>query len=459
MTVIPPGPANRVPGKFVEGSLRRHILIMTGTSAFGLMAIFIGDLANILFLSMLDDTRLVAAIGYASSIVFVMISIAIGMCIGATALISPELGRGNLDLARRYSTHSLLCTALVSGAFASLVWIYTPSLLALLGAKGEKLAFAVSFTRIILVASPPLAIGICCAAILRSAGDAQRAMYITLTGAVVTVILDPILIFWAGWELTGAAVASAIGRFAVMAMGLWGVIRIRGLLTRPSMSDFAPDATRLARVAIPAMATNLATPFGNAFITASVAAYGDAAVAGWAIIGRIQPVAFGAIYALSGAIGPIIGQNYGAGAGARLRQTYIEGLKTVVVFTVAAWVLLALFAGQLVSAFSASGETAHLIRLFCYALAPLFVFLGALFVTNAAFNTLGRPGTSTMFNWGRATFGTIPFVWVGGWLAGAPGVLIGWMVGGIAFGAWAVVHCLKFIEDVRAKMPEQRSGE
>ncbi|MEO0730379.1 MAG: MATE family efflux transporter, partial [Pseudomonadota bacterium] len=420
----------RKPGKFVTGSLRRHILVMTGTSAVGLMAIFLGDLANILFISMLGDTALVAAIGYASSIVFVMISVGIGLAIGAAALISPELGRGNHDLARRYAIHALIMAAAISAAFALVVWIFAPTLLRMLGADGRTLDEATVYVRILLASSPMLAIGMSCAAILRSVGDAQRAMYVTLVGALVNITLDPILIFVFGLDLVGAACASVTARAAVMLTGLYGVVRVHDLVGKPQPACLPTDAGRLIHVSGPAMATNLATPFANAYITASIAAYGDAAVAGWAIVGRVQPVAFGAIFALSGAIGPIIGQNYGAGAGSRMREALVEGVRISAVFTALAWVLLAASATLIVDGFKAADDSARLIYLFCYYLAPLFVFLGLLFVSNAALNTLGRPTASTVLNWGRATLGTIPFVSIGGALAGADGVIIGWMVGG-----------------------------
>ena len=67
------------------------------------------------------------------------------------------------------------------------------------------------------------------------------------------------------------------------------------------------------------MLANIATPFGNAIVTAAIARYGDSAVAGYAVIGRIVPLAFGAIFALAGSIGPILGQNFGAGRFDRVR--------------------------------------------------------------------------------------------------------------------------------------------
>ncbi len=100
--------------------------------------------------------------------------------------------------------------------------------------------------------------------------------------------------------------------------------------------------------------------------------------------------------------------------------------------------------------FQGYGPAADLIRLFNGTLSPLFVFLGALFVANAAFNTLGHAQLSTWLNWGRATVGTIPFVEYGSRVGGADGVLAGNMIGGIAFGVLAVWLCYRLMDRLRA---------
>ncbi len=200
----------------------------------------------------------------------------------------------------------------------------------------------------------------------------------------------------------------------------------------------------IARFAVPAVLANVATPAGGAYVTVAMSQFSDSAVAGWAVIGRIIPIAFGAIFALSGAIGPIIGQNLGARQFARVRSALYGGLAFAACITATAWLVLALAAPALVRLFNASGEAAELIVFFCRWLAPLFVFFGTLFVCNAACNTLGRPHYATALNWGRATLGTIPFVTLGAhW--GAKGVLVGHMAGGIAFGVVAVLVVYRLI--------------
>ncbi len=81
--------------------------------------------------------------------------------------------------------------------------------------------------------------------------------------------------------------------------------------------------------------------------------------------------------------------------------------------------VLALGRDALVAVFNAEGETASLLRLFCTVIAGSWIFHGALFVANAAFNNLGAPLMATLFNWGKATLGTVPFALVGAQWGGA----------------------------------------
>ncbi len=270
-------------------------------------------------------------------------------------------------------------------------------------------------------------------------------MHVTLAGAIVNMVLDPVFIFALGLGIYGAAIASFIARFVVMGIGLYGVVTVHGLMGRPRWRPLLSDLPAIWAIAAPAVLTNVATPVVNAYVTAAIAPFGDSAVAGWAIVGRIMPVAFGAIFALSASVGPIVGQNLGSGSHARMRGTLTLALLVVAGFTGAAWIVLAITAPWLVRAFGASGEAAELILLFCRWLAPLFAFLGALFVANAVFNTLGRAHYSSLLNWGRA-LATVPFVEAGARIDGSAGVLAATMLAGILVGVIAVMSCYRLID-------------
>jgi putative MATE family efflux protein len=434
--------------RFVTGSLLRHILAMTAAGAVGLMAIFIGDLANIYFLSRIGDEAIVAAVGYASSILFFSTSIGIGLSIAATSLVAPALGARRRVRARRLSANAHVLAFLFSAAASIPLWFAVRLLLELLGASGRTLVLASFYLDVLLPTLPLLSLGMTSAAVLRSVGDARRAMHVTLSGAVINTILDLIFIVHFGLGIEGAVLSTLLARFVVMGVGFYGVVSVHDLMGRPKIATLKQDASDYSRIAAPAVLTNIAPAVGNAYVTYAIAAYGDAAVAAWAIIGRIIPVAFGAIYALSGTVGPILGQNFGARSPSRMRDVYTLSLLTMVAFTGAAWLILALSADPLAALFKAGPEARGLMIFFCRWLSPLFVFLGTVFITSAVFNTLGRAHFSTLLGWGRATLGTVPFVILGGNFYGPEGVLAGNMVGGVAFGLIAVIAGYRLIARV-----------
>jgi putative MATE family efflux protein len=425
---------------------------MTGTGAVGLMAIFVSDFATVFFLGLLGDLQLLAAVGYASAIMFFMFSTGLGMAIAIASLVSPALGARDFARACRLSTHAAVFTAGGMTLIVAALWPVLPMLLGWLGANGRSLALASDYLRIVLPSLPPLALGMGASAVLRSAGDPRRAMYVTVTGAIVASILDATLIYGLGLGVHGAAIAAFVSHISMLAVGVWAVATVHGLLARPEWRLFEYDAVLIGRFAIPAVLANVATPAGGAYVTVAMSQFSDSAVAGWAVIGRIIPIAFGAIFALSGAIGPIIGQNLGARQFERVRSALYGGLAFAASITGLAWLALSIAASALVLLFNASGEAAKLIVFFCRWLAPLFVFFGTLFVCNAACNMLGRPHYATALNWGRATLGTIPFVTLGAhW--GAKGVLVGHMAGGIAFGVVAVLVVYRLIAHLERDIP------
>ena len=80
-----------------------------------------------------------------------------------------------------------------------------------------------------------------------------------------------------------------------------------------------------------------------------------------------------------------------------------------------------------------------------------YIFNGALFVANAAFNNLGFVLYSTALNWGRATMGVVPFIWLGGHYFGARGVLGGYGLGVVMFGVAGVVMCFRVLKELELR--------
>ena len=428
-----------IAAKFVSGSILRHILVMTSTSGIGLMALFVVDLADILFLSMLGDENIIAGIGFAATVTFFTVSVCIGISISMAALVSKSIGQQRSALARRFVVNIALLATLLTVAIAGLLLLNLPTLLNLLGASQDNLPVAEAFLRIVLPSLPLLSLSMALSTAIRSVGDAKLSMYITLSGGIVNAIFDPILIFGLNMGVEGAAWASVLARLAMIALAAYGIFYKHQLFSWPKPGEFIADLKPILLVAAPAMLTNLATPVGNAIVIAALAKFGGAYVAAYAVIGRIIPVAFGLIFAISGAIAPILGQNYGAKKIARVREVLSKSLWFNAIYVGAVSMLVLLLQQPIIKLFALEGEAARLTGFFCSWIAITYMFNGAQFTANSSFNNLGKPVYATFFNIGRATIGTYPFVVYGGQLGHAAGVLAGQAVGGMIFSLAAVI--------------------
>jgi putative MATE family efflux protein len=417
----------------------RHVAVMTATGSIGLMAIFIVDLFSLFWVSRLGDQSLKAAVGYASQVLFFPMSINIGLTIAVTATVSRALGAGDRPRARRLAASGLLITAIVSAVIAAPFIVFRAEALeTLLHAKGEAGRVAANFLLITLPANVPMAIGMALSGVLRAAGDARRAMYVTLIGGIVTAFTDPLLIFGFGLGVYGAAWATVISRLVFLGVGWWGASSVHDLVGMPSFHRARHDFTPIMAIGIPSIMANLATPVGSAYATRVFSDFGESAIAASAIIDRVTPVAFGVIFALTGSIGPIIGQNYGARLMGRVKLAITDAFILSILFVLVAWAILAIAAPWIVAAFDAKGVSADYVMFFCRYGVSAWVFLACLFVANTSFNNLGFPILAMLFNWGRATLGTIPFVTIGAHLWGVQGGMLGVAFGCALFGIAAV---------------------
>jgi putative MATE family efflux protein len=437
--------------RFVTGSPMRHVLVMTGTATAGLIAIFIVDLVSLLYISWLNDPSLTAGVGLATVMMFLTISINVGLMIPIGALVSRALGARRRDDARRLATSGCLLMAALA-AFVSLAILpFLHPILQALGASDQTFAVARSFLWITLPTNVLMALGMGLSTVLRAAGDAKRSMYATLSVAAVTVVLDPLLIFGLDLRTDGAALTINIARVVYVYVAYRYVAGAHDLLARPSLKGVIGDARPFFAIAVPAVLTNIAAPAANAFFTGVMAQFGDQAIAASAIIDRVTPVAFAGLFALAGAIGPVLGQNWGAGRYDRMRQTLKDALTFTIVYVGVVWLVLFLVRVPLTQAFNAPDLTAELVQFFCQLSGFIWFFVGLVFVSNASFNNLGYPLLSTFFNWGRATLGMIPFAYVGAQIGGPKGALLGIGAGSVAFGIAAIITAFWTIRRLERK--------
>lgn len=432
-------PSKTYQAKFITGSTMRHVVVMTLTGALGLSFMFLVDFLALFWVSQLKQEILISAIGYAGTIQFFVISVAIGMMIAGVALVSRALGQGRPARAKRIATVSLIYAGVTQTILALLVFVFRIPILEATGASGESLRVGAEFLAISLPSMPLIAVAMSASTVLRAIGDAWRSMLVTVTGGIVAMFLDPLLILWMEMGVDGAAIVIVISRFAMVVVGLYWVGVTHQMLARPRRWDMVAFVRPYLAIALPAVATQMATPFGNWILIRAMAEHGDSAVAGFGVVSRLTILGFGGIYALSGAIGGIIGQNAGAGLRDRVAQAYVDSLKFCTLYTAVTWALMVALTGPIIAGFGLSDEGAAVVRVFSYYAAGSFVFTGALFVSNASFNNLGRPIWATYSNWTRDGLLMAPLAFVMGGMFGPAGVVMAQAVANTVVGivaAW-----------------------
>jgi len=444
--------------RFVTGSTMRHVVVMTTTGMIGLTFMFLIDAITLFWVSQLDNESYMAAMGFAWTIQFFTLSLGIAFMIAATALVSRSLGAENWEDARKQTSVSVALTVAVLAIAVVLLLVFRDQVLSAIGAEGVVLKEASKFLLLSVPSLPIMAIGMIGSAVLRAEGDGVRSMYVTISSGIVAAIVDPLLIFGFDMGMQGAALGVSIARITSAILAVYFVIVVKDLAAKISIKDVKRWYKPFAIIAFPSILTQMASPTGNMLATSVIADFGEAAVAGWAVLGRMTVLAFGGVFAMSGAIGGIIGQNYGAGAFDRVRSAYKDALIFSTVYVCVVWLLLIVMTPVILKIFGLSPEAGDVVKAFTYIGAGSFAFAGMLYVSNASFNNLGKPLYSTGFNWLKDGVLMLPMCLWGASMFGSAGVVYGQ---GLAFAIAGVVSVFfgwRFISQVETRVAGSQQG-
>ena len=437
--------------RFVSGSIMRHVCVMSATGATGLFAVSLVDFLTLVYIAQSGDHRLTAGVGAALFIMFFCRSVNIGLMIAVAALVSRTLGQGKRWEARHIATASVILLSFGAFLISMLVLPFLPILLPLVGATPEIYDPAREYLMISLPSNGIAGLGMGFSAILRAHGEARRSMMVTLTGGAVTAICSPILIFIFKLDVMGAALSTVLSNCTIALTGLYFCLKKLQCLASPRLADIRIFLKPIFVVGLPAIATNLATPVSNAFVARMVAEFGEKSYAAFTIMDRLYPLVFCGFFALSGCIGPILGQNWGAQRFDRMRLALKDATLLCALYVLVMSSFLYLGKDFIIYWFRAEDETAELIRFFCMTCGIFWFFNGLLFCSNASFNNLGFPFMATFFNWGRATLGTIPFAWIGSYYFGVKGIYAGTILGVMLFGACALIMAFRTVEILKER--------
>lgn len=380
----------------------------------------------------------IAAITFTFPLTMILTSIALGISIGTSSVIARSVGGGNPEENRRLAAHSLAITALSMSALSFVGWAAIDPVFRFLGAEPHLLPMIHSYLDIYYPGVVLFTLTMIASSIMRANGQANVPGLVMTGGALLNLAIDPILIFgWFGFprmELAGAAAAMTVSRVVTSSVLLFFVIRGNLVHLQNIWSGISASSRRIFHIGVPAMATQMIGPITAAMITRLLATHGEIVVAAYGVATRIEGIAVMLFFALSGSIGPFVGQNFGAGKTERVR----EGLRVSYIFCLV-WglfmaVLLTLFGGTLSGWIEDSAEVVETASWYLAVVPWSYGLWGMLMMSSASFNALGKPIPSTIMSFTRMFFLFLPLAWILNQWIGFKGIFIATLISNLTMG-------------------------
>ena len=341
---------------FTEGKLSRAILLLSIPAVLEMVMESIFVIVDIYFVSKLGANA-VATVGITESMVTIIYSIAIGLGMATTSMVSRRIGEKNPDAASVAAFQAILTGIVVSVIIGLPGALYSKKLLGLMGASKQIVDSMSGYTSIMLGGNIVIMMLFIINAIFRSAGDAAVAMKVLWIGNIINIILDPCLIFGLGpfphMGVAGAAIATSIGRgTAVMVqfyLLFFGKKRIR-LSTAHLLVDFR-IMVKLLKLAFGSIGQNLIGTTSWIALVRILSIFGSEVVAGYTIALRIIGFTLLPSWGISNAASTLVGQNLGAKKPDRAEKAvWVTGYINMILLGVIGLILI-LFPGTFIRIF------------------------------------------------------------------------------------------------------------
>lgn len=431
--------AGRSAHDMTQGPVFGHILRILMPMSFGILAMMLVGVVDTYWVGTLGTAQQ-AAVQMSFPITMLVMSVAIGLGAGAVSAVSRAAGRKDETSIPRIATDAMLLALLSVGAVSFVGVLNVERIFTALGASDTMMPHVTDymtpwFGGIVLIVGPMVA-----GSILRALGNAVVPSIMMMSAAGFNLVLDPIFILddvfglfpGFGWGVSGAALATVAANALTFAMVGW-YLAVREKLIHFGFHDLGEvwhHWKDVARVGIPACFSNIFNPLAMtvAMSGLGMARFGDAAVGGLGVAGRIEAFAIVPLFALSASIGAVTGQNGGADRTDRVREAFRSSFLFAIGWSVAIAAALWMLSGPLAALFLPSEEGRAIARAYWHIVPLTIAGYGISIAASAGFNGLGRPAHAMAITAGRAIGMMIPFVLLGAFVIAAP---IG-VIGGIA---------------------------
>ena len=402
---------------FTEVPVNRAVVLLAVPMVLEMLMESVFAVADVFFVGRLGADA-VATVGITESLMTVIYAIAIGLCIGATATVARRIGEKDPDAAARAAVQSIALGLIMAVIIGGTGAFFASDLLRVMGASDEVVRIGSTFARVMLGGSGGVLLLFLINAVFRGAGDAAIAMRVLWFANAINILLGPCLIFGLGpfpeMGVTGAAVATTIGRWSGVGYQVLHLVRGRGRLTVRA-EHLLPQAAvmrSILRLSGVAMFQNFIGTASWMGLVRILTGFGSAAVAGNTIGIRIILFALLPSFGVSNAAATLVGQNLGAGKPERAEAAAWTAGHYNTMCLVVVGIIFLLFAPQLIAAFSSDPEVVPYGVRCLRIVSAGFLFYGYGMVLTQSFNGAGDTRTPTLINLFCLWLFEIPLAWV-----------------------------------------------
>lgn len=407
--------------------VRRLLITMSLPMVISMLVQALYNVVDSMFVSYISEYAL-TAVGLAFPAQNLMISVGVGTGVGVNALLSKSLGEKNFDAANKAAVNGIFLAFCSWAAFALLGGFFSRTFMALQTDVPEIIAYGDTYLTIIAVASVGMMFQICFERLLQSTGKTIYTMLSQGLGAVINLILDPLLIFGLGpfpaMGIAGAALATVIGQCVGALLGLFCNLRRNPEITI-SFRGFRPHGVTIRKIYAVGVPSIIMSSIGSVMtfgMNKILGAFNSTAVAVFSAYFKLESFIFMPVFGLNNGIVPIIAYNYGARKPDRIRAAaklgFLYGAAIMAVGVLLFW----LIPGRLLGIFNASD---YMLKIGIPALRLISLsFLPAAFgiVTSSVCQALGHGVLSLIVSVLRQLVLILPVSWLLGHFVGLSAV-------------------------------------
>lgn len=390
--------------EFTSGSIRRAVFYLSIPMILEMLMESTFAVVDAYFVSSLGHNA-IATVGLTEAVLTLVYAIAIGLSMGATAIVARRVGEKDIEGASKAAAQTVLLGVAVAAVIAVIGILFPKEILGLMGAEQDLIDEGYRYTQIILGGNVTVVLLFLINAVFRGAGDASVAMRVLIVSNVLNIILDPMFIFGFGpipeFGVQGAAIATTIGRGTAVIFQLmilffgWSRIKIgfQDLVLRTNIM------LNLIRVSLGGIGQFIIGTTSWMFLMRIMSEFGSEVVAGYTICIRVLMFTLMPSWGMSNAAATLVGQNLGAGKPDRAEKSVWKTGKYNAWFMVGVS-LFYLFFAEYILKFFAPGEP-EVIKygaLSLRVIAAGYVFYAYGMVIIQSFNGAGDTGTPTVIN-------------------------------------------------------------